>query len=203
MQLTWPEWEVAVGLGGSLAKIYRTFHANLFVALCVNILSTGFPSPPPPLSVLGWVPCVIGCYCSAVHCFMIPHLIRISCSLHALLGLMNQPDTVECNDTPNKNDTQRFCSFDIGLLGKECVPPNYGFDKGTPCLYINLNKVSSLSLEWLIWIIWWSGALKRENQVRKSCQNVFIHVAGMFLFIIWKTALLFFLHWQSQVLQGL
>lgn len=55
--------------------------------------------------------------------------------------LMNQPDTVKCNDTANTGDTQRFCSFDIGLLGEECVPPNYGFDKGTPCLYINLNKV--------------------------------------------------------------
>jgi len=38
----------------------------------------------------------------------------------------------------------RFCKFDIGHLGECSKMKNFGFDKGTPCLIIKLNKIFGL-----------------------------------------------------------
>ncbi|XP_071838205.1 sodium/potassium-transporting ATPase subunit beta-1-like [Apostichopus japonicus] len=52
-----------------------------------------------------------------------------------------QTDLQSCPDTPNEGDKQRFCKYDRTQLGENCKPPHFGYDKGMPCIYVNLNKV--------------------------------------------------------------
>lgn len=56
----------------------------------------------------------------------------------------NQTDEVyveDCPDTINTEKDQRFCQYLQKELGDVCVPPHFGYDLGTPCLFVNLNKV--------------------------------------------------------------
>ncbi|XP_072035018.1 sodium/potassium-transporting ATPase subunit beta-1-like isoform X2 [Amphiura filiformis] len=48
-------------------------------------------------------------------------------------------ETIEPREGCIGNDTR--CSFDIDTLGYHCTPPYFGYDKGEPCVLVNLNRV--------------------------------------------------------------
>jgi len=61
------------------------------------------------------------------------------------LAPYNKKDITNGLDCPNENKTMdQFCKFDLSQLGDCGTMENYGFDKGTPCLMIKLNKIFGL-----------------------------------------------------------
>ena len=49
---------------------------------------------------------------------------------------------IDCSKGKTEAQAESVCRFDVDSLGAECTwQKDYGFDEGTPCVLLKLNKV--------------------------------------------------------------
>ena len=56
-------------------------------------------------------------------------------------------DFIDCDNLKEESrDREKVCRFKLDTLGEECTwQKDYGYDEGTPCVLLKLNKVSELA----------------------------------------------------------
>lgn len=54
-------------------------------------------------------------------------------------------DFTDCNNLDEESrDPNKVCRFTVDMLGNDCTwQKDYGYDEGTPCVLLKLNKVDS------------------------------------------------------------
>ena len=76
-------------------------------------------------------------------------------SFPAALHLANQTEEqgyVDCEGTTGP-PTGKYSMFNRENLGEYCVPPDFGYDKSKPCIFLSLNRVSSVVIKLVLPVI--------------------------------------------------
>jgi hypothetical protein len=95
--------------------------------------------------------------------------------------VLRTKNTSECFSGAKPASENSVCFFDIRTIDQDCIKPDFGYDTGSPCIFIQFNNISGWKPEFYSetdfltnpGLLSDSKFLNRQNLVYLECKGLF------------------------------